>query len=185
MVIVLAGAALTVTSAVTIISPSTGLTSGWERLLVGGTSVVEEGVKIAEDYMAGQQGDLPDFCEGTVSEDDVEYCDSLAEEMEDTAAEPVIPAEIDDVISLVRDEVLHQVRMAAIGRLFVGLLVVALGALVFRRHKGLTALYQTGPGATPTPANPAVIPVAPAAPVIAPSMTIPPAPPSSDGSASR
>jgi hypothetical protein len=176
MLVVLVGAALTASSAVTIISPSTGLTSGWERVLVGGTSVVEEGVKIAEEYMSTQQGDmsLPEFCEGTVAEIDREYCASLAEDIATAGDEPVIPVEVNDAITLVRDEVLHQVRMAAIGRLVIGVVVVALGILVFRRHRGLTALYQSAPKPPPTPAAPVSVP-APVAPTTQPQ--VPPAPP--------
>ncbi|HUF97995.1 MAG TPA: hypothetical protein VMM60_07670 [Ilumatobacter sp.] len=188
MVVILAGAALTVTSAVTIISPSTGLSSGWERVLVGGTSVVEEGMKIAEDYMENQRGDMtmPEFCEGDINASDEEYCASLAADMEDALSEPVIPDEVDNVIALVRDEVLHQVRMAAIGKLVIGLLVVGLGLVVFGRHKGLTALYQTGPSSSSPvpPAAPTPVPVAPTVPVAPPGPT-PPAPPAGDWSASR
>jgi len=185
MVVVLIGAALTASSAVTIISPSTGLTSGWERVLVGGTSVVEEGVKIAEEYMSTQQGEvtLPEFCEGVVAESDEEYCASITEEMEAAGDEPAIPVEVNNAISLVRDEVLHQVRMAAIGRLVIGLVVVVLGALVFRRHKNLAALYQAAPKPTPTPVAPTTVQAAPMAPV-APTTTtprVPPAPPTANG----
>jgi hypothetical protein len=177
MLVVLVGAAVTVSSAVTIISPSTGLTSGWERVLVGGTSVVEEGVKIAEEYLQSQQG-LPDFCEGEVDEIDKEYCDSLAEDMATAGDEPVIPVAVNDAIAVVRDEVLHQVRMAAIGRLVIGLIVVVLGLLVFRRHKGLTALYQGAPKPTAVPVAPAPVQAAPMAPVAPPTTPrVPPAPP--------
>lgn len=179
MIVVLIGAALTASSAVTIISPSTGLTSGWERVLVGGTSVVEEGVKIAEEYLSTQQGDmtLPYFCEGEVAESDEEYCASAAEDIA-TVGEPVIPAEVNNAVSLVRDEVLHQVRMAAIGRLVIGLIVVALGLLVFRRHKGLTALYQDAPKPPSTPVASTLVPAPPmqqSAPTTPP--RVPPAPP--------
>ncbi len=180
MLVVLVGAALTASSVVTIISPSTGLTSGWERVLVGGTSVVEEGVKIAEEYMSTQQGEmtLPEFCDGVVAESDEEYCASLSADMEAAGDEPVIPVAVNDAISLVREEVLHQVRMAAIGRLVIGLIVVALGVLVFRRHKALTALYQNAPKPTPAPPAPNPAAAAPVAPV-APSAWSPgpPAPP--------
>jgi len=180
MLVVLIGAALAASSAITIISPSTGLTSGWERVLVGGTSVVDEGVKIAEEYMSTQQGEmsLPDFCEGVVAESDEEYCASIAADMETAGDEPVIPVEVHDAISLVRDEVLHQVRMAAIGRLVIGLVVVALGVLVFRRHKGLTALYLGAPKPTPSPVVPTQVPLTATGPTAPTAPTrVPPAPP--------
>ncbi len=181
ILMVLVGAAVAASSVVTIASPSTGLTSGWDRVLVGGTSVVEEGVKIAEQYMESQQNELPYFCEGEVAQEDVEYCADIVDEIEAGADEPIIPVEVHNAITLVKDEVLHQVRMAAIGRLVMSLVVVALGVLLFLRHKGLTAIYQAAPKPTPTPSAPSAVPVAPVAPVApvtsAPSHPLPPAPP--------
>lgn len=132
------GVVLALVSTLVMINPESGMT-GWERVLVGVPTVLEEGVDLAETYLDDQRGAVPDYCTDDLTEDDpdFDYCEMLRESM----AEPVIPAEADQAIALVRDETLRQIRHGAIAKLLVGVIVFAVAALVFRRHQKLVALY--------------------------------------------
>lgn len=158
-----AGLVLAALSVVTLINPQSGM-SGWERVLVGVPTVLDEGLAIAEDYLDDQRGELPDFCTPDLTEDDPDYfwCEDIRAEL----ATPIVPDEAEDAIALVRDETLRQIRQGSIGRLVIGVVVFAVGALVFLRHKKLVALYAK---ATPTPPEPAPAPLA--------SAEVPPPPP--------
>jgi hypothetical protein len=144
------GLLLAVVSVVVLINPQSGM-SGWERVLVGVPTVLDEGIEIAESYLEEQQGELPEYCTADLTEEDpdFEYCEFVRESME----EPVIPAEAEDAIALVRDETLRQIRHGAIGKLVIGAVVFVLAALVFRRHRGLVSLYGRDEDA-PAPARP-------------------------------
>lgn len=132
------GLVLAAVSVVVLINPESGMT-GWERVLVGVPTVLDEGLEIAETYLEEDRGALPEYCTEDLPEDDpdFEYCEFIRESME----EPVIPAEAEDAIALVRDETLRQIRHGAIGKLVIGLVVFVIAALVFRRHRGLVSLY--------------------------------------------
>lgn len=145
------GLVLAALSVVTLVNPQSGM-SGWDRVLVGVPTVLDEGLAIAEDYLSEQRGELPDFCTPDLTEDDPDYfwCEDIRQEL----SEPVVPEEADAAIALVRDETLRQIRQGAIGRLVVGLVVAVVGAAVFLRHKRLAALYAKPGRAEPAPAEP-------------------------------
>jgi hypothetical protein len=132
------GLVLAAVSVVVLINPESGMT-GWERVLVGVPTVLDEGLEIAETYLEEDRDALPEYCTEDLPEDDpdFEYCEFIRESIE----EPVIPAEAEDAIALVRDETLRQIRHGAIGKLVIGVVVFVIAALVFVRHRRLVALY--------------------------------------------
>lgn len=146
-----AGLVLSALAVVTLINPQSGM-SGWERVLVGVPTVLDEGLDIAEEYFAEQRGGMPDYCTADMTEDDPDFmwCEDIREEL----ASPIVPEEADQAIALVRDETLRQIRHGSIGRLVIGIVVFVAGALIFMRHKKLVALYG-GPADEPPAAAPA------------------------------
>lgn len=148
-----AGLVLAAVSTLVVINPSSGL-SGWERVLVGAPTVLDEGLELAEAYLDDQG--LPDACTGTLPEDDPDF--EWCADLEAQAAEPIVPEETDQAIALVKEETLRQVRQSAIARLVAGAVVFVIAAVVFSRHRRLVSLYgQDGQivtsGATVTSAS--------------------------------
>lgn len=152
-----AGIVVAAFAVVTLVNPQSGM-SGWERVLVGVPTVLDEGLDIAEEYLATQRGELPDFCTDDLAEDDFDYM--FCEELRASLESPIVPEEADQAIALVRDETLRQIRQGAIGRLVIGIVVFLAGALIFVRHKQLAALYAA-PAVPPAVDPPAAAPPAP------------------------
>ncbi len=132
------GLLLAVGSLVAVVTPDSGLRDGWDRGLVGATAVVNEGLDAFDEFSQMQlEDDFDRFCD---RDDDDAFCEDLADRIDDEVS--VIPDELTENVGLIRDEVHRQIRVAAIAKLVGGLVLAALGFLVFRFHSKRVTVYN-------------------------------------------
>jgi hypothetical protein len=126
------------TSVVHLIAPDTGHRDGLDRAAVGLAEVGRDGIEIAREYLEADQPTLEEFCGSDMDPACVEFYDgeygSGALDVTDT---------LDDVVSSIQDETHRQIRMASIGWLVFGLVLLLAGLFSFRFHSRKSALYQS------------------------------------------
>jgi len=138
-VLMIAGLLLTLGSVVVAVSPDSGLRDGWDRGLVGATEVVDEGLDVLDAFERMElEDDFDRFCDGDA---DDQFCDDLEDRIDERSS--TIPDEVADGISLIRDEVHRQIRLAAVAKLVGGLVLMIVGLLVFRFHSKQVTVYRT------------------------------------------
>ncbi|WP_420451135.1 hypothetical protein [Ilumatobacter sp.] len=135
-VMMIGGILLAISSLVSVISPDAGLRDGWDRGFVGATAIAEEGVGLFEDFnRTNLEEEYELFCADSPED---AYCENLEEQI---GSESAVPAEVIDSITIIRDEVHRQIRIASVARLVAGLAVALIGLLLFRFHSRQVTVY--------------------------------------------
>lgn len=157
-VLVAVGGLAAVTGLVHAAAPDLGHRDTLDRVGIGVSNIAASVVDLVNDAQGGEGSE--DFCRD-VTDTAADFDDCMGSGSVDADS----MGAIQDGISEVKDELQRQIRNNSIDQLIRGLLLVALGIVVFRVHGHRTQLFADGlmPARAPAPVTepPAAAPTAP------------------------
>lgn len=130
------GGIIAITSVVHLIEPDTGYRDGLDRAAAGFVEVAGDGLDVARGYLDADTPTVGELCGSDMEPDCVDYYDSAY------GSETDVTESIDGILTSIQDETRRQIRMASIGWLVIGLVLLSSSLRVFRYHAPKSALYR-------------------------------------------